>query len=58
MKEMNWFGSGFLGVLAANNILVFGLALAEIYAKLLASNRAMMRAWHVQNQPDRAFTTL
>jgi hypothetical protein len=55
---MKWLGSGFLGVLAANNILGFGLALAEIYAKLLASNRAMMRAWHVQNQPDRAFITL
>jgi hypothetical protein len=30
MEEMKWFGSGFLGVLAANNILCFGLALAEI----------------------------
>jgi hypothetical protein len=27
---MKWLGSGFLGVLAANNILGFGLALAEI----------------------------
>ena len=29
MEEMKWFSSGFLGVLAANN-LGFGLALAEI----------------------------
>jgi hypothetical protein len=29
MKDMNWPSSGFLGVLAANNI-VFGFALHEI----------------------------
>jgi hypothetical protein len=36
MEETKWLDSGFLGVLAANYNLGFGLALAEIYAKLLA----------------------
>jgi hypothetical protein len=50
MEEMKWFGSGFLGVLAANNILCFGLALAEI-CQTFGHNDSPIRAWHVQNQP-------
>jgi hypothetical protein len=37
VKEMKWFSSAMLGVLAANN-LGFGWALAGLYGKLLASH--------------------
>jgi hypothetical protein len=40
MEEMKKSNSGFLAVLAANNLGFGLLALAEIYAKLLASNSA------------------
>ena len=40
MEEMKRSSSGFLAVLAANNLGFGLLALAEIYAKLLASDSA------------------
>jgi hypothetical protein len=52
---MKWFSSAMLGLIAANN-LGFGLALAEMF-HLLTSSRAT-GAWHVQNQPHRASSTL
>jgi hypothetical protein len=55
MEEMKWYGSGFLAVLAANN-LGFGFTLAEI-RQTFDQQQCQEGAWRVQNQPHRAFIT-
>jgi hypothetical protein len=55
MEEMNRPSSGFLGVLAANN-LGFGLALHEICQTFAFGQRQCQEdILHVQNQPHKAF---
>jgi hypothetical protein len=57
MEEMKWFSSSaMLGVLAANNLgIVLPLRLES--ADLLASSSTTL-TWHVQNMPNRTFSTL
>jgi hypothetical protein len=56
MEEIKWFNSAMFGVLTANNLAI-GLALAEICCRTFASS-SDKSTWHVQNQSNRAFSTL
>jgi hypothetical protein len=56
MEEMKWFSSAMLGVLAANNLMVW-LGCCLNLPNFLNSCSAK-ETWHVQNQPDRALSTL